>query len=379
MRKQSRLALIVGSLVWVACSGDPQTVQPQCVSGITQACLCAPGVDGVQTCNATGAFDPCMCPEADQGIDACAPPFCSGPRDMGREDAAPTDLGADLSPVDAGLDAASDVSPDDAGRDSARPADAAADTTSDVSDARAADLPPDSSDTGSDFSTALCPVPLVTNPPFCDPVAQTGCPSGETCSLIVAGSPPTPRLYCAAAGPGALPEGGFCSSNSECSAGLNCVNLFSLDRTLTGGNICDGLCRLETGAGCRVDEVCTSTEMYPSLHGTGIGFCVPRCNPYVPSSCQNGTACALDWNYPDKACEPAFRCAVMSAPGQEGDFCGPDDIGRTACEKGFTCYETSANFFHCVKPCQTNAACGINRACGPPTGVAGLRYCQPVP
>jgi hypothetical protein len=51
-----------------ACGGEADSTGASCVAGMTAMCACPGGVSGVQTCNALGTFDPCICSD-DTGED----------------------------------------------------------------------------------------------------------------------------------------------------------------------------------------------------------------------------------------------------------------------------------------------------------------------
>lgn len=97
--------LALGSELAVGCSssGSDQTGAPKCIAGSTQSCLCVDGRSGVQSCNADGAYDACVCGGADGGLDASV--------DVG------VDLGTD-SALDTGTsDSSSDVVDSGSGSD----------------------------------------------------------------------------------------------------------------------------------------------------------------------------------------------------------------------------------------------------------------------
>ncbi|MBX3276198.1 MAG: hypothetical protein KF729_38450 [Sandaracinaceae bacterium] len=98
--------LFATSVAWslVACDGGVAT----CVPGAVQACPCAGGGAGVQTCNTAGTFDACECapsdagagtdasaPDAGGGADAALPDDDAGATDGGSADAGPPDAGSD--------------------------------------------------------------------------------------------------------------------------------------------------------------------------------------------------------------------------------------------------------------------------------------------
>ncbi len=77
---------------------DAGPVAP-CTAGRDLSCPCPGGVLGIQTCNARGTFDPCVCPQPDAGFDAKmldgeTPDGTIGPDDVGSPDVrvAPRDV-----------------------------------------------------------------------------------------------------------------------------------------------------------------------------------------------------------------------------------------------------------------------------------------------
>ena len=59
----------------------------------------------------------------------------------------------------------------------------------------------------------------------CEPVRQTGCPNGRTCTVEDDGVP-----LCVAPGPGA--EGDVCADAADCGDGLGCVRVAGVARCL---------------------------------------------------------------------------------------------------------------------------------------------------
>lgn len=113
---------------------------------------------------------------------------------------------------------------------------------------------------------------------LCDPVAETGCASGQRCSI--GGGAPT-----CIADTGTLALGDACSADVECGRGLSCQ-----------GGTCVRMCFVGDGAFCGDDLTCS----YDSVHGQefirsmyGIGFCTQACDMLTDTGCPNGGTCAL--------------------------------------------------------------------------------------
>ena len=65
------LTVLFLSTFYSGCGTDPGQ---NCVPGSTQECVCAPGVEGIQTCDEEGAgWDPCSCTETDTSTDPDVP------------------------------------------------------------------------------------------------------------------------------------------------------------------------------------------------------------------------------------------------------------------------------------------------------------------
>lgn len=77
MRHLMNVALCVSAIALVGC---PSSESASCIENETQACLCADGAFGVQTCNADGAFSTCDCPSAppDCAVNETRPCLCAG-------------------------------------------------------------------------------------------------------------------------------------------------------------------------------------------------------------------------------------------------------------------------------------------------------------
>ena len=117
----------------------------------------------------------------------------------------------------------------------------------------AADAPGDASTVGAD-SPPIDTGPL--DPTMCDPVRQTGCPTGTNCAVDLRATPPDRDCY--AIGTGVW--GTICTSNENCALGFGCVPTTSrCARWCVTGDDCPGTERNCTLTSPRADPygVCT--------------------------------------------------------------------------------------------------------------------------
>ena len=93
----------------------------------------------------------------------------------------------------------------------------------------------------------------------CDPVAQTGCPSGMACFLLNDGST---LCDCPSAAPGG--DGAACLLYYDCNAGLTCVP------SPIGGAVCRPICST-IAPNCGMGRTCSAS----AAANTKLGFCGP--------------------------------------------------------------------------------------------------------
>lgn len=197
-----------------------------------------------------------------------------------------------------------------------------------------------------------------TGSPFeCDPVAQTGCPSGQKCNHYSMGgglfldgtkcvplAEPPKQLDEACA-----PEGGYGSGLDDCDAGLMCWQIGPANI-----GTCMTLCDSD-------DLACPDGTTCGRLVGVDAFLCLPVCDP-LAQDCIEGAECTIGERgfgcAPDKSgdegqiydackyansCDPGLACAKPeAAPGCKiGDFdgcCVPFcEVGVTLCPDDLEC------------------------------------------
>jgi hypothetical protein len=189
----------------------------------------------------------------------------------------------------------------------------------------------------------------------CDPVAQTGCPAGDKCSI-----PPA----CIAAG--SVGEGQLCASAGfdDCASPDLCIG----DGT---AHLCRQACRV--GSDCHQPAVSAGATPEPnnlgrcliSLGGTTFEVCTLACNPVAaagPSGCPAGYACQYFQTTP---VPEATDCEPAGTAGENAD------CTTTACAGGLACVSTGTTQ-RCRQVCRTgnNADCAVaGDTCVMPTGV----------
>ena len=119
----------------------------------------------------------------------------------------------------------------------------------------------------------------------CDPVAQTGCGTGQRCTWIVTG---TNAGHNACLADGSVDLGGTCSYGATgettgfdtCKKGLSCIQ-----------SSCKRICSSAPDS-CATNYACNIHPNSPfDLTGTlGIGFCDPTCNPLTQTRDTDGAA-----------------------------------------------------------------------------------------
>lgn len=139
----------------------------------------------------------------------------------------------------------------------------------------------------------------------CDPVAQTGCPSGQRCTWIRVGL--EGRLACVP--PGRLGLHDACSTTEgapdDCAGGLICV-----------ANSCERACSLADG--CTADHRCVRYDGV--FDEEEIGVCDPTCDPVRQTRDYDGAAAcgSPDPASPTRGCygplHGPFTCAPVTWP-----------------------------------------------------------------
>jgi hypothetical protein len=184
----------------------------------------------------------------------------------------------------------------------------------------------------------------------CDPLAQTGCATGQKCYVAVNG-----QFLCKSVGTKTL--GQTCTSGvgDDCIAGLHCAS--------------DGtppVCR----AYCRTDSDCTQApaasggtpeptnvpRCFEALNASTVKLCSLSCDPIgAGAGCPTGRACGF---FQDGVGDEYTDCY---APGSVGD--GQVCMSVSDCTQGETCAATGTMAAHCRKACRTAGGVTNNGDC----------------
>lgn len=184
-------------------------------------------------------------------------------------------------------------------------------------------------------------VPVIT----CDPIADTGCPTGEHCRLGEEA-----RTLCLAP---ETPAPGGCTVGS-CSPGEACADVEGYLR-------CRPICRLEAPA-CAGDSVCSHAL------DAEFGVCVAPCRPFPDDGVEDcpGGACAPILAAP-------FPVCVGLGPARLGDDCS-----ETRCGRALACLSADDGV-SCRALCRTgeDALCPAPQRCTGEVAERGLGFCRP--
>jgi len=174
-------------------------------------------------------------------------------------------------------------------------------------------------------------------PPVCNPVFNTGCPTGEVC---LSGYKP----ICGTSG--TKTAGQACTKLSECGPKLTCANVANV------GQVCSPLCDTEKKApdnGCTTAQACVeiydddAEEYWPSAQG----YCKNPCHPITDEGCGDKGACHGVSNSSKALCG-AFGTVAID------DFCNKG----SDCVKGATCVPLKNGKFKCKAKCDTTGKVG---------------------
>jgi len=175
-------------------------------------------------------------------------------------------------------------------------------------------------ETGEDATS--CPADCNSNPAdaagaACNPVANTGCQTGEKCTSIIESTDPfLGRTGCAPAGN--VADGGACARDTttgvdDCAGGLFCLS-----------SVCTEICGTAPDT-CGSESTCVSfVDLFDDADNTGL--CQPGCNPVAAgapaSQCATGEGCYL---------------SLTSGRGSCGGDCGdnPDCSAGTTAPSGW--------------------------------------------
>lgn len=206
-------------------------------------------------------------------------------------------------------------------------------------------------------SQKMAPLPFGWCEAGCDPVAGTGCPSGQACvvhDVVDAGrrltgqceARPTPTLTTGAV---CTPEGPACPPSDLCA--------FQDEHTLR----CTTVCAANSGQGCPPHAVCAVANP-----DRGVGLCMGACDPLANTGCPAGRVCTTTLGHgrrADGSTGLAGECVAPDGLLPAGAPC-PHTLGPT-CQPGLICLPVSGDPV-CTPICGTGRPpCPPGRACYP--------------
>jgi len=103
----------------------------------------------------------------------------------------------------------------------------------------------------------------------CNPISNSGCPSGTKCQLLTLTTSGTDLTDCTA-DMGYVSAGGYCAAEEDCSAGTFCA---------VSINECIAMCTYSSGPECTGFEICNlfqdeyGTDVMITLDGVSYGYC----------------------------------------------------------------------------------------------------------
>ena len=106
--------------------------------------------------------------------------------------------------------------------------------------------------------------------PICDPAAQTGCASGQKCTLGQSSAGNTVTIYATCATAGTTAPYASCAADVECSGGTICSNIGQATAGLQTGQACYPFCNVTTSQGqaCALGGNCVAV-----IQGSTFGLC----------------------------------------------------------------------------------------------------------
>lgn len=170
-------------------------------------------------------------------------------------------------------------------------------------------------------------------PPICNPVDNTGCPSGQDC---LSG----PKPLCGTAG--TFKQDEECAKLEDCAGKLTCAKVANI------GNRCSPLCNADPTIkppknGCTEKQTCIRlTDVNDDPWPRNQGYCRNACQGVTDEGCSNEQSCIGTSN------ETLPQCALAgSVP--VNDFCNKS----SDCSKGSTCVPVAGGKFKCKLKCDT--------------------------
>jgi hypothetical protein len=145
----------------------------------------------------------------------------------------------------------------------------------------------------------------------CDPVAGTGCPSGQHCAISGATS-----LVVSCIDDGAGAPGAACVGPADCESGLHCISSRCLRLCCTRSD--DATCRTGPGSSssaCGISLVATDGGVsFRACTATGI------CDWLTQQGCGSNQICLPSTPFGDGRCAPAGE-GLLGQPCVEGNAC----------------------------------------------------------
>lgn len=211
------------------------------------------------------------------------------------------------------------------------------------------------SGSGSDSGiTGMCPSTS------CDLVSNTGCDTGQRCSITSSALPVTTGCITAGAGT----DGVSCTDDTGCAASFLCVE-----------SVCKHVCCVGSTAGeCGVGFAC-DRELTLTGGRSGVGICdaTVDCDLDAQTGCSGTDTCILLGGDGSRQCRPSTGTLAENAA------C---DTANDQCGMGLQCLQLDAGAALCRRFCDAAAmptTCPGSETCGRivVTGMADLGVCRP--
>lgn len=194
----------------------------------------------------------------------------------------------------------------------------------------------------------------------CDLVANTGCETGQRCSITSTALPVTTACITAGAGTHDV----SCTDDTGCAAGFLCVEA-----------TCKHVCCVGSTAGeCGTGYAC-DRELTLMGARTGVGICDPTvdCDLDAQTGCPGTDSCILLGQDGSRQCRPSTGTLAENAACE---------TSNDQCAAGLQCLQLDAGPASCRKFCDATAmptTCPGTETCGRivVTGMPDLGVCRP--
>ncbi len=208
---------------------------------------------------------------------------------------------------------------------------------------------------GSDPASGSTPA----NPDDCDPIAETGCPAGQKCTMLTTGTAPmlTARTTC-------VPDGGATTTCTTFDGAIGAYDDCASGSFCLAGE-CAAICSV-TPDSCGSNAFCSSfADLFTDREG--VGLCQATCAPLAPS-CPGGEACYLAAPSGTAQCAP-----TAGTPLAQGEPCNY----LNECRVGYACAlpDGGPSGRACAYYCNTT---GVAPACDDPIGPGAGFACAPI-